>query len=370
MKHYWTIFLFCLIGCGKTAAPPVPVILVEVGEVTQSDVPIFVEAIGNVSSLLTVQVRPQVGGMITNTYITQGAFVKKDQILYKIDPRPFQAILDKAKATLLKDIAALQLAETKVKRYQELVTKNYVSQLSFEELQTDVDLNKAQIMVDKAEVDTAQLNLDYSTIKAPMDGRISQFRVDTGNVVVANDQNALTEIRQIDPAEVDFSISQNTFFDIKEALANQTLTMYVNLPEMTEPRKGEVFFIDNHVDLQTGTILLKGVVPNKDYLLWPGEFVTVRLLLKTQKNALLVPEGTVQVGQNGFYLYVYNSETSTVELRNVKVGNKFEHMTVINEGVRLGEKVVTNGQINLRPGAKVAIAHPDALQPDKSKGVQ
>ena len=332
-----------------------PVVL---ADIEQKDVPIYLEAIGNVYSLQTVQIRPQVSGIIEEAYVKQGQYVKKGDPLYKIDPRPYQAALDKAKATLAKDTATLKYSENQLERNTQLVKKDFISKLSYEQYQSQVELNKAQIQTDLADVAVAELNLSWCEPISPLDGKISQYKIDPGNLVVANDVNALTDIRQITPADIRFSLSQNDYFKVKKAKESHSLKFEVILPqEVSQMREGSIYFIDNHLDTNTGTLLFKGTVPNEDELLWPGEFIRVRLLLGVEKDALLVPEEAVKIGQEGPYVYIYSKENSTAEYRKVIKGEKFHHKVVIVEGVTLGEKVIVQGQNNLLPGSKVKITN-------------
>lgn len=322
----------------------------------QKDVPIYVEAIGNVYSLQSVDVRPQVGGILQEAYVKQGQYVKKGEPLYRIDPRPYEAALHRAKAAWEKDKATLRFSEIKAERYKELVKQDYVSKLNYDQYQADVEVAKAQVQSDEADVAMASLNLEWTTPTSPLDGKISQYHIDPGNVVVANDPNALTNIRQLDPADIRFGIVQRDFLEVQKSLREGTLRFLVLLPQqMDHPREGEVYFIDNHVDLTTGTILLKGTVPNPDDLLWPGEFVRVRLQLRLEPQAILVPEEAVQIGQDGPFVFIYDPSTSTVSYRLVNRGATWDRLVIVKSGVAVGEKVVLKGQINLRSGAKVAL---------------
>lgn len=354
-----SLFLFLalfLSGCSKEEKkepPGVPVIL---GDVTREDVPYYVDVIGNVNSLEVVQIRPQVGGIVLKAYVKQGQYVKKGDPLYLIDPRPYQAALEQAEGNLLKDQAALKIAEITVERNKELVKENYVSKLTFDQYEANVKTAEGQVKADQAAVDLAKINLEWTTPKSPVDGKISQYNIDPGNLVIANDTNALTDVRQITPADIWFYITQNDFVKVQKALTQETLKFEVILPqEEKKGRAGQIYFIDNHIDLNTGTILLKGTVPNEDEFFWPGEFVRVRLQLKVEMGAFLVPEEAVQIGQEGPFLYVYQPEISTVQYRLVKKGETNNQKTVIEKGVEMGEKVVTKGQINLRPDRKVYI---------------
>lgn len=361
-------FLFLGPGCSILSKKPAEhAFPVTIKEVTQRDVPIFIEAIGNVYSLQTVLIRPQVGGIVQEAYIKQGQYVKTGDPLYKIDPRPFQANLDRAKAALIKDTAALQFAQEQVRRYSEVVQKDYVSKLTFNQYQSQVDLNRGQILSDQADIALAQLNLEWSIPVSPINGKISQFNIDPGNLVTANDPNALTDIRQITPADIRFTIPQQQFIQVQKALQQGSLKFEVFLPqEPDKPREGLIYFIDNHINQATGTILLKGTVPNEDEFFWPGEFVQIRLWLRIQPNAILVPEEAIKIGQEGAYVYIYQPASSTAEYRRVTKGEKIGPFIVIEKGVQPGEQVILKGQNNLRPGSKVTVV--PSSTPKKESG--
>lgn len=356
LKSCLAFVLVFLCGCSSAPKPKERSYPVTIGEVVQQDVPIYVEAIGNVYSLQTVQIRPQVGGIILEAYVKQGQYVKKGDPLYQIDPRPYQAALDEAKANLQKDLATLKFSEQQVERNQELVKKEYIAKLTFEQYLSQVDLNKGQVASDRAAIALAEINLEWCIPLSPLDGKVSQYNIDPGNLVIGNDPNALTNIRQITPADIRFSITQNDFIKVQKARQSGTLKFEVILPQETEnPREGKIYFIDNSLDPTTGTILLRGAAPNEDEMFWPGEFVRVRLRLRVEPNALLVPEEAVRIGQDGPYVYIYQPETSTAEYRLVTRGERFNHMILIEKGVALNEKVIVRGQNNLLPGAKVFI---------------
>lgn len=357
-KYFGLVLMVAVLGgCSQKKAPPPPSYPITITEAIEKSTPIYVEAIGNVYSLQTIAVRPQVSGIIEKAHVKQGQYVKKGDVLYTIDPRPYQAVLDQAKANLSKDEAALKLAKITVERYKDLVSKDYVSKLNFETYQTNVSLDEAQIEVDKALVDQAQINLDYTTITTPIDGKISQYNIDPGNLVVANDPNTLTTIREITPADIRFNITQQDFVSVQKAMHDKVLKFEVILPQDKEhPREGKIYFVDNNIDLTTGTILLRGTVENTDEFLWPGEFVRVRLQLKVYPDAILVPEEAVQIGQKGTFVYIYHPENSTVEYRPVVRGARHEKRVILEQGVKVGEKVVVTGQVNLRPDAKVYLA--------------
>lgn len=331
---------------------PVPV---DEATVKIEDVPIKLKTLGTVYARITVRLKPQVQGRIIKTHVKQGQVVRKGELLYSIDPRVYQANLDKAVAVLEKDQAELNFAQQKLVRYSQLKEKEFVSPLTLEELKSNVDSKKAQILGDQADVEFAKIEREYTDVYSPINGKISQFQLDVGNLVKAFDDNALTEILQIQPVEVRFSFPQKDFLEIKKYYTISNLPFTVidpNHPEMEF--FGVVDFIDNKIDTATGTILLKGVVNNKEELLWPGAYVWVSVLLKTENNALVVPKEAVQIGQQGPYIFVIGADNK-VDLRLVTVGYEVEGKKIILSGVKEGERVVTNGQINLKPGSTVWI---------------
>lgn len=347
------LMILCLTGCSKKEQPEKKY-PVTVADVVEQDVPIYIESIGNVYSLQTVEIRPQVGGIIVEANVKQGQYVKQGQQLYKIDPRPYQAAYEQAKGTLLKDMAALELAEITAKRYKTLAEKDFISKLNYEQYQINVKTAQGQVLNDQAALELAKINLDWTTVLAPIDGKISQYNIDPGNLVVANDANALTDLRSITPADIRFYVNQKDYIAVQQAMKAGQLKFEVYMPQLpNNVRQGKIYFFDNHLDLNTGTILIKGTVPNEDEFFWPGEFVRVRLQLRVQQDGLLVPEEAVQYGQDGSFVYIYKPETSTVEYRPVVKGEKVGKMFLIEKGLKLGDKVVTKGQVNLRQNSKV-----------------
>jgi multidrug efflux system membrane fusion protein len=357
MRAYLLIFsLLFLTACSDRSKKVETVFPVELGVAVERNVPIYIEAIANVYTLQFVEMRPQVGGIVEEVYFKDGDYVKKDEILYKIDPRPYQAALDKAKAALIKDVATLQFNEMRVKRYSDLTKEQYFSKVNYEQFQSDSETSRGQVLSDQADIETAQLYLDWTAPRSPLDGRISQNLIHPGNLVTANNANFLVDIRQIDPADIRFSINQKQFVEVQKAIKAGTLKFQAILPQKPDkPREGEIYFIDNHIDLATGTILLKGKVPNEDELFWPGEFVRVRLELRREPHGVLVPEEAIRLGQDGPFVYVFLPDSSTVDYRPVVKGETIDHQVLIEKGVKAGEKVVTKGQINLRPGVKVSL---------------
>jgi multidrug efflux system membrane fusion protein len=329
---------------------------VTITEAIVQDVPIIIESIGNVYADQTVQIKSLVTGIVEKTFVAEGAIVKKGDALFQIDSRMYQALLDQAKGMLVKDEATLNIAKIFVDTYKTLVEKDYVAKLNFEQYVSNVQQAQGLVMVDKANIDSAALNLEWTTIYAPFDGKISQFNIDVGNLVVANSSQVLTTLNTLTPSDIRFYINQKDFLRLQQAIRDNTLIFEVILPQdPLNPREGTIYFVDNTLNLSTGTILIKGYVDNKDDFLWPGEFINVRLRLKTDPNAILVPLDAVKVGINGAYVFVYNEDSSTVEQRLVKKGESIDQMVVIQEGIKPIEKVVVRGQLNLKDGLKVKV---------------
>lgn len=343
------------IGCSKQdnqKAPferPLPV---KTAEVTQRDIPIYVEVIGTISGSVVVNIRPQVSGRVTDVYVDGGQDVRAGDLLYKIDSAPYEAALQQAKATLIKDQAQLEFAKKKLERYSE-VKSDFVSKISLEEFKRDTQMLEGQILLDKAQIDLAQLNVDYCYVKAPIDGRIKISTVDPGNLVIANDANALTQIIQINPIYVYFSIPQKEFQEFQKILQQGRKQFDVFLPFGSQDVfKGEVVALNNEVDATTGTIQIKGLIPNEEKILWPGEFVKVRLFLRMKRGAVVVPSSAIQVGQKGSYVYVLQPD-HTVDMVLVETSEEIDNVIVVDKGLQTGMIVITDGQGNLKPGSKV-----------------
>ncbi len=359
-----SLLIFVLSSCwgGGQAEKRDRIIQVSVGELKRKDVQIYIPAIGKMDSPVSVDVRSQVDGIIEEVYVGQGHRVKKGELLYKIDQRPFQAELNRAKGVLIKDQAFLEFSKKKLERYSQLVKDDYVSKLNYDEYKRDVEFWEGQVLQDLADVTLAAIRLDYCTIYSPIEGRISRYNVDPGNYVRANDTNMLTTIRQMNPLYAVFTLSQRYIYEVKQLFAMSEKIVEVRIPEVKDRVfRGVVTFFDNTLDVATGTILLKGLFQNDDYWLWPGEYIQIRVLLNKLENALVAPNAAIALGQKGPYVYVLK-EDQTVELRNIKTGFAEEDYTVVLEGLNGDERVITNGTMNLRPGVKVHVVE-GAQQP-------
>lgn len=348
--------LLFLVACSSESPhmqrPPAAV---TIDKVIQRETPIYLESIGNTSAFQTIQVKAQVGGVLLNAHVKEGQKVKAGDLLFTLDTSTYAADVEKAKANLAKDEAYLAFAKIKLSHYTDLVEQEYVAKVTYEEFQNNVETAEAQVRIDKAILDAAEINLKRTSIYTPIEGRISSFKLQPGNLVIANDPLFLTEIRQVSPLDVHFSLSQKDLHEVRKHMNHHNLKFDVLLPHQKNPvSRGEVYFIDNHVDISTGTILLKGKIANKNELLWPGQFVRVRVYLKTLKEALLVPIEAVQLGQQGEYVYVIK-EDKTAELRLITRGMQVDQFYIIENGVSKDEQVVITGQLNLQPGAPVRI---------------
>jgi multidrug efflux system membrane fusion protein len=346
--------IFSCFSCSKPKPAPPRIVPVIAENADQKDIPLQLKIIGNVEPFNAVTVKALVGGEIAGVYFKEGQEVKKDALLFKIDPRPYEAALKQAEASLARDVAQAKNAEEQAKRYAILVQKDYVSKDQYDQLRANADALLAAVDADKANVENNRLQLAYCTIRSPINGRAGSVLVNTGNVIKANDI-ALTTINQMAPIYVTFSIPEQSLSDIKKYTARGELKVGAIIPgDEKRPARGELTFIDNTVDKTTGTIKLKGTFKNEDRRLWPGQFVDVVLTLTTERNKVVVPSQAIQTGQQGQYVYMIKDDMST-ELRVVVVERTYETLAVISKGITAGEKVVTDGQLRLVPGAKVEI---------------
>ena len=340
---------YFVVGRGKKAGGPPERAprSVLVAKVTTQDVPLYLDEIGTTAPFETVDVKPQVTGQIISREFTDGAEVKKGDLLFRIDPRPYEATLAAAKA----DAA---LAQANLKRITELQAKNVTAT-------QEMDTARANAMRTEAAVASAQVNLDFCSIRAPIDGRVGLRNVDVGNVVSPGGQTPLVTIQGLDPIYTDFTVAEPDLPLVRSYLNNPNLKVMTDAEDdKIEPRTGDMYFIDNAVQPGAGTVKVRAVTPNPDRALWPSQFVRVRLILDNLKDATLVPGGAVQIGQNGPYVFVVKPD-STLDLRQVKPGQTHGDLTVINEGVRAGEMVVVSGQLQLSPGAKVLAKEADPV---------
>jgi multidrug efflux system membrane fusion protein len=394
------VLAFSFAGCSNKAAqqaferPPAPV---SISVAVAQDVPTYLDAVGKTVAREVVSIQPQVSGRIIKLHFTDGANVKKGDMLFTIDPAPFEAALRQAQANVSKDIALKKQAESnlaseiakanwgrvQVNRYKTLVEQGVVSREQYEELratQNSLEANvgsaraavnsaEESIRVDTAAVETTKLQLSYCSIHSPIDGRAGQRLVDVGNIVHPGSstasnapgtgavaaENTLLVIERLDPIYADFTISQNRLSEVQQQMGANKLAAEVRLPdEPDSPVIGQLTFLNNAVEDATGTVGLRATIPNSGHRFWPGRFVNIRLVLNTIHQAVLVPTTAPQMAANGSFVYVIKQD-STAEQRPVTLGQRQGDLIVIENGVSAGERVVTTGQLGVTPGGKVHI---------------
>src|SRR5881392_1248426 len=340
-------------GIGTSGTAQAPVRPVTVAKVVAKDVPLYLDEIGTCAAYETVQVQAQINGVILTRDFQDGADVKKGDLLFTIDPRPFQATLDQAKAQAVLDQVTL-------KRQEDLRARKVISP-------QDYDIAVANAQKSQAATEAAQVNLDYCYIKSPINGRVGLRNVDVGNLVGPS-TSPLVTIQGLDPIYTDFTVAENDLPLVRKYLGGPNVKVQTYLPDGSiTPRIGDLYFIDNAVQPGSGTVKARGVTPNPDRALWPSEFVRVRFILDMLKNATLVPGQAVQVIQSGPFVFVVKSD-NTVDLRSVKPGQRQEgDLSVVESGVKPGESVVVTGQLALSPGAKVAPQQYVAQSPGNSQ---
>jgi membrane fusion protein, multidrug efflux system len=390
-------------GCVNRAQPsfdrpPAPV---TVTAAIAQDVPTYLDAIGRTVAREVVSIQPQVSGRITRIHFTDGANVRKGDMLFTIDPRPFETIVKQAQANLTRDVALKKQAEAnlakeianakwglaQVERYRLLVEQGVVPREQYEQLRANYDALRANVeaakaavrsadeamKVDAAAIESAKVQLSYCFIRSPIDGRAGQRLVDIGNVVnpgggsgnnASGGGNSLLVIERLDPIYADFTISQNNLTLVQQQMRQGTLTAEVRLPDSIDPPVvGQLTFVDNAVQDTTGQVNLRATIPNSGHQFWPGRFVNIRLVLSTIHQAVLIPAIAPQMSANGSFVYVVKQD-STAEQRPVTLGQRQGDLIVVEKGVETGEQVVTTGQIGVTPGGKVAIQQPrDATNP-------
>lgn len=356
-------YAFALLGaglflaCGKKIEtaferPPAPVTVVQAAS---QDVPVYIDAVGKISAREVVAIQPQVSGRIAQLHFTDGADVKAGQLLFTIDPRTYQAQLDQAQANLSQAEAALTLAQASFARVENVSDPRAVSRQDFDTKKSAVAAAQAQVQQQRAALESARLNLEYCSIRSPIDGRAGQRGVDAGNVIAAN-TGALLVIQRLDPVYVDFTVSENELTSVQRQMTQGGLRVEVRLPDdLANAREGKLTFVDNAVQEGTGTIKLRATLANRDRHFWPGRFAKVRLILASRRAAVLVPAEASQESAKGSFVYVIKSDLSA-ELRPVKLGQRHDDKVVIDEGVKVGERIVVKGQMGVMPGGKVRLA--------------
>ena len=338
---------------GRPIGPPLVSVKAAVAE--RKNVPVYVRGLGTVQAFNTVRVSTRVDGQITKVFFTEGQEVKAGDPLFEIDPRPFQAALDRAAAAKERDLAQLKGAQLDLERYGKLVPSGWQSRQSYEDQQATVGQLQGAIKADQAQIDTAKLNLEYATVVSPLDGRTGARLVDIGNFVQASQGTALVMITQIKPIFVNFTVPQDILDRVRQAQNSQPLKVFAYTNnDKTRLAEGTLSLINNQVDASTGMVVVKATFDNADERLWPGELVSARVIMATQENVITVPIEAVLEGSDGDYVYVIKPD-KTVEHRDVAVALSEEGLAVIERGLAPGESVVTEGQGRLSNEAKIKV---------------
>ena len=338
------------LAAAQTAAPGVPV---TAGTVTAQDVPVFLNGIGTVQAYNMVAIKSRVDGQIVKVDFKEGQDVKEGEPLLQIDPRPFQAALEQAQANKQKDEAQLVGAQLDLDRYEKLIGSGWQTRQSYDQQKATVGQLQASIKGDEAQINTAKLNLSYSDIRSPIDGRLGAKLVDKGNLVHANDNAPLVTITEVKPIFVSFTLPQETLGDVRENHKGLPLVVYAYSGDgKKQLAEGKLTLIDNSIDQSTGTVHLKARFDNDDERLWPGQFVSLRVVLSTRREVATVPAQTVQNGPNGYYAYVIKPD-DTVERRAVDIASIQDGIAVVTKGLSPGERIVVDGQYRLTEGIRV-----------------
>src|SRR2546425_313110 len=349
-----TLYLFLFVACSRKGAGGPARVPVTVARAEQRAIPFEIAATGTAEPRQTVSVQSQVTGVLTQVAFREGDDVAAGQVLFQIDPRPFQAALEQAQAMLARDQAQAQSAALDAQRYAELVKQDYVTKSDYEAKRAAADALQAAVRADSAAVANAQLNLEWARIRAPIAGRTGRLLVREGNLVRANAPDPLVIINQIHPILVRFAVPERALPDIQRYRKNRLPVLVSPSKEHTTFTSGVLTFVDNAVDTTTGTVLLKAEFANQVGVLWPGEFLNVRLQLYVEEKAVVVPAQAVMTGQQGTYVFVLNQD-GTARSQPVTVERDAGSYIVIAQGVAPGDEVVTDGQLRLVPGAPVEV---------------
>ena len=341
------------VACQKPKPPAAPLLPVSFAEAATADVPLYLETFGNCVTIASVTIVPQVTGILAETKFAEGADVKKDDVIFQVDPRPYQAALLQAQGNLETAKADLLNAQQNLARAKHLYETKVTDIQDFQNATAAEQSAEGNVTASEAALQSAQINLGYCTIASPINGRTGAYLINTGNLVTAN-TSKLVNIQTISPIYVDYTISESDIPKVREWLAKGDLPVEITLPGAPDYlAHGELRFIDNQIASGTGTLEMRATLPNEDQRLLPGRFVNVRLIFTTLKNAIVVPSEAVLVGQVGDYVFVLQAD-NTIAMRPIKKGQREGDRTVIESGLAAGEKVVTSGQIALAPGEKVA----------------
>jgi multidrug efflux system membrane fusion protein len=351
----------CSVGNGASgtattgARPAASGVPVAVAPVVRKDVPIELQVIGTAEASSTVAIRAQLTGELTSVHFSEGDDVTQGQVLFTLDRRPFESALKQAEANLARDVAQAANARAQAQRYQDLAARGIATKEQVETAGTSAAALEATVAADRAAVDSARVQVELATIEAPISGRTGTLMVHPGNLVRANDTSPLVVINQVSPILVSFGVPETNLASVRQYLARGELQVGAQPPsDEGAPSMGRISFIDNAVDQTTGTIRVKGTFPNADRRLWPGQYVNVVLKLATERGALVVPTVAVQTGQQGQYVFVVKDD-QTVEVRPVTVARTNGTESIIGAGLSGGETIVTDGQLRLASGSRIAV---------------
>lgn len=355
-------------GCiARNTQPPVQPRLVQTALASKQSVPIYVDSFGTLSSPEDVDIKAQVTGKIIEVTFVQGTEVAKGDLLFTIDPAPYKAELDKSQAALNENLVQLKFSMDTLERNKPLVEKDLISRQDYENYQTEAAALAAQVELNKANIESTQINLNYCSIVSPINGLTGKRQVDIGNIIPANTGPVLVNVKKIDELYLDFTLPERELTKVRKAMEENTLDVQIKIPgEDDKTFSGELKFVDNTVNNDTGTFALRAVVKNDDRSLWPGQFVTVSLILGNEKDAVLVPYDSAQIGKQGYYVFVV-LRGNKVDLRAVTVGSRQGDNVVIEKGVKDGERVVTVGQLGLSSGMPVIDITKQMQQKQKKK---
>ncbi len=361
----WSAALLGLAACSRMTHPPadppaaraIPVIG---GRVERRDVPIWLEGLGNVTAFQTVTVRTQVDGRLDRVLFVEGQSVRRGQQIAQVDPRPFEIQRDQALGALVRDQGTLRDAEVTLARDQALLAKSLATQQQVDDAGAAVAQARGAVAIDQAQIAAAKLQIEYARITSPLDGVTGIRLVDPGNVVHQTDPGGLVVITQLDPIAVLFTLPEDDLVRVARALREGALPVEARSRDgAARLAEGKLALIDNQINQATATMRLKAVFPNPDHLLWPNEFVKVRLLVATRRDVPVVPATTVQRGPQGAFAYVIGAD-DTVAMRPIEVDSLAGDEAIIGKGLSAGERIVVDGQNLLRPGAKVSVHAPSA----------
>jgi multidrug efflux system membrane fusion protein len=342
-------------GAGmRGAGGPVPVVI---GTVVEKDVPVYLDGIGTVQAFNTVTIRSRVDGQLQKLGFQEGQDVKAGDLIAEIDPAPFKTVLDQAQAKKTQDEAQLNIAETELHRNLVLFTNKIISQDVIDTNRSSIKQISALVKSDEASIENAEVQLNYTKIKSPIDGRTGLRQIDVGNIVRSADTNGIVVVTQVKPISINFTLPEQNLGDIHAQFSKETLkVLAVDRDNKTVMDEGTLTVIDNQIDPSTGTIKLKATFPNENLRLWPGQFANTRLLLTVRSNAVVVPASVIQRGPEGSYAFVV--EDDSAQMRAVKVAFIEHQDAVIESGLKAGDKVVVDGQYKLQPGSKIRPTEP------------